>query len=119
MLLEIANERPRVVWLLGELLDELLESLFLRLEALHPDDQIAKRQQVAAQPGGVIAGIGGIDLELTHGRKLRLEPRGDGDHRRVVRREPAGSVEGINLELDVVQPRQRVLQWVRQVLVSG
>ena len=71
MLLQVGEQHSGVVRILGELLDELVEGFLLRLQPLHPDDQVAEWDQVTAKPRGIVPGVGGVDLELLHGRQLR------------------------------------------------
>ena len=106
MLLQIGGERSRVVRILGQLVDQLVERLLLGLKPLHPNDQVAERNEVTAQSCPVIARIGGIDLEALHRRQLRPNLGGQRDDGVVVRGDAAWAVERVHLQLDVVQARQ-------------
>ena len=119
MLLHVGDQRTRVVGILGQRSHQILEGFLLRLQALDPNDQITKGDEVAAEPGRVIAGIGGVDLELLDGGKLRADLGRQGDDRVVVGGDAAWTIERIDLELYLVQPRERILQRIRQVLVAG
>ena len=70
MLLHVSDQRPRVIGILGQRSDELFEGFLLRLQALDPNDEIAEGNEIAAEPRSIVAGVGGIDLELLNGGKL-------------------------------------------------
>ena len=119
MLLQVRDQRPRVAGILAQLLDQLIEGFLLRLQPLDTDDQVTEWNQVATKPRRVIAGIGGIDLELLHCRQLRPEPRRDCDDGVVVGVETTRSVEVVHLELHVAELGERLGQRVGQVLLTG
>src|SRR3989442_14975597 len=119
MLLHVGDQRTRVIGILGQRSDQLLEGFLLRLQALDPNDEIAKRSEIAAEPRGVVTRIGGVDLELLDGGKLRAHLGRQGDDGVVVGGNAAGTVERIDLELHLVQARERILQRICQVLVAG
>ena len=86
----------------------------LRLQALDPNDEIAKGNEIAAEPRGVVAGVGGVDLELLDGGKLRANLGRQGDDGVVVGGDPAGTIERVDLELHLVQAGERILKRIRQ-----
>ena len=106
MLLQVGDERSGVVRILGQLSDQLVEGLLLGLKPLHPNDQVAERNEVTAQSSRVVARIGGIDLEALHRRQLRPNLGGQRDDGVVVRGDAAWAVERVHLQLDVVQAHQ-------------
>src|SRR5438046_841153 len=77
--------------------------------ALDPNDEIAKGNEVAAEPRGIVAGVGGVDLELLNGGELRANLRRQRDDGVVVGGNAAGTVERIYLELHLVQAGEGIL----------
>src|SRR5438094_1812498 len=119
VLLHVGDQRTRVVGILRQCSYQVFEGFLLRLQALDPNDEIAQRNQIAAEPRGIVAGVGGVDLELLNGRKLRAHLGRQGDDGVVIGGDAAGTVERIDLELYLVQAGERMLQRIRQVLVPG
>src|SRR5256885_11765221 len=119
MLLHVGDQRTRVVGILRQCSHQVFEGFLLRLQALDPNDESAQRNQIAAEPRGIVAGVGGVHLELLYGRKLRAHLGRQGDDGVVIGGDAAGTVERIDLELYLVQAGERILQRIRQVLVAG
>src|SRR5205823_13427299 len=107
--LHVSDQRARVIGILGQRSDQLLEGFLLRLQALDSNDEIAKGNEIAAEPRGTVAGVCGIDLELLNSGKLGAQLGRQGDDGVVVGGDPAGTIERVHLELYLVQARERIL----------